>query len=345
MGYHIAKRGRYWWIYGRVKGARLDSSLRTTVKAEAEAIAKEKVRRALERAHGVRVIRNVKFGELLAKYLEYCEQNNRPSTYRKKQDLARYVLDYFGDVSLSVITTERIEGFKAARRRKLAPASVNREMALLKHALNLAVEWDYLEASPAARVKKFKEPPGRVRYLTRDEAAALIKACPANIRPIVLMALHTGMRRGEILSLDWEHVDLKRRQLRVVDTKNNESRVVPINEILYNCVRALPVGRGKVFTSRRGRAYVTIRKGFEAAVKTAGIKGFTFHDLRHTFASWLAMEGVPLSTIGRLLGHKTPQMTMRYAHLAPEYLADVVELLTQNEHSRKSGNGTDNVSS
>jgi len=344
MGYHIAKRGRYWWLYGRVKGTRLDSSLRTTVKAEAEAIAKEKVRRALERAHGVRVVRNIKLAPLLEKYLEYCEQNNRPSTFRKKRDLARYVLDYFGDVSLSAITTERIEAFKTTRRQKLAPASVNREMALLKHALNLAVEWDYLEVSAATRVKKFKEPPGRVRYLTRDEGAALVEACSANIRPIVLMALHTGMRRGEILALDWEHVDLKRRQIRVVDTKNNESRVVPINEILYNAVRGLPARRGKVFTNRRGRPYVSIRKGFEAAVKGAGIKAFTFHDLRHTFASWLAMEGVPLSTIGKLLGHKTPQMTMRYAHLAPEYLADVVELLTQNAHSGTKSKKGRNVS-
>ena len=113
MGYRIAKRGRYWWLFGRVKGTRLDSSLRTTGKAEAEAIAKEKVRRAFERAHGVRVIRNVKLGELFGKYLEYCEQNNRPSTYEKKRHLVRHILDFVGDVPLTSVTGERIDALKS----------------------------------------------------------------------------------------------------------------------------------------------------------------------------------------------------------------------------------------
>jgi integrase len=332
MGYRVTKRGRYYWLFGRVKGIRLDSSLRTTVKAEAEAIAKEKVRRALERVHGVRVIRNVKLGELFEKYLEYCEQNNRPSTHQKKRHLVRHILDFFGDVPLASVTRERVDAFKAARRRKLGPAAVNRELAALKHALRLAVEWDYLEASPAARVTKFKEPPGRVRYLTRDEADRLVAACSDELRPIVVAALHTGMRLGEILTLTWKHVDLKRRQIRVVDSKNNETRVVPMNDVLYNAVASLRRRDGVVFLSRYGRPYRSVKGGFEAALKRAEIDDFTFHDLRHTFASWLAMEGVPTSTIGKLLGHKTPQMTMRYAHLAPEYLADVVGLLTQNSH-------------
>jgi integrase len=330
MGYRIKKRGRYYWLFGRVKGVRLDSSLRTAVKKEAEEIAKAKVRKVLERVHGVRVIRNIKLGELFEKYLAYCEQNNRPSTYRKKCYLVRHILDFFGDVTLTTVTRERVEAFKAARRRKLGPAAVNREVAVLKHALRLAVEWDYLETSPAAGVTKFKEPPGRVRYLVREEAAALVEACYPTVRPVVLTALHTGMRLGEILALDWAHVDLKRRQLRVVDSKNNETRVVPINEILYNALASLNPKNGRVFKSRRGDPYRSIRTSFQAAIKQAGIEDFTFHDLRHTFASWLAMKGVPMSTIGKLLGHKTPQMTMRYAHLAPEYLADVVEVLTQN---------------
>jgi integrase len=306
--------------------------LRTTVKAEAEAIAKEKFRRALERAHGVRVIRNVKLGTLFEKYLAYCEQNNRPSTYQKKRYLVRHILDFFGDVPLTSVTRERVEAFTATRRRKLGPAAVNRELATLKHALNLAVEWDYLEVSPAARVKKFKEPPGRVRYLSRDEAARLVESCSEELRPIVVAALHTGLRLSEILALEWRHVDMKRRQLRVVDSKNNETRVVPMNDVLYNTVASLGRRDGEIFLSRYNRPYRSVKSGFEAARKRAKIDDFTFHDLRHTFASWLAMEGVPTSTIGKLLGHRTPQMTMRYAHLAPEYLADVVGLLVQKQH-------------
>jgi integrase len=306
--------------------------LRTTVKKEAEEIAKERVRKILRHAYGVRAVRNIKLGELLEKYLAYCKQNNRPSTYDGKRPFVNHILAFFGDVPLSSVTTERVEEFKSHRRETVGPATVNREMAALKHALNLAVEWDYLEASPAARVAKLKEPPGRVRYLTRAEADAVLAACTPELYPVVVTALHTGMRFSEILSLEWRDVDLKRRQLRVVDSKNNETRVVPINEILYNVLGSLRGRDGKVFKSRRGQPYRSVRTSFEKAVKEAGIKDFTFHDLRHTFASWLAMEGVPMSTIGKLLGHKTPYMTMRYAHLAPEYLADVVELLTQNQH-------------
>jgi hypothetical protein len=144
--------------------------LRTTAKKEAEAIAKEKVRRILDRAHGVRVIRSVKLGALFEKYLAYCQQNNRPSIFKKKRYLVRHILDFFGDIPLASVTRERVDAFKAARRRKLGPAAVNHEFAALKHGLHLAVELDYLETSLADRVKKFKEPPGRLRYLTREEA-------------------------------------------------------------------------------------------------------------------------------------------------------------------------------
>ncbi|MGD8718575.1 MAG: site-specific integrase [Candidatus Zixiibacteriota bacterium] len=336
MGYRIAKRGKYYWLFGRIKGVRLDSSLRTTSKKEAEEIAKARVRKTLERVHGIRGVWDIRLAALLEKYLAYCEQNNRPSTYNRKRPFIDHILAYFGDVPLSSITTEQIEAFKIHRRRTVGPATVNREMAALKHALNLAVEWDYLEVSPAARVKKFKEPPGRVRYLNRGEADALVAACSPELRPVVVTSLNTGMRIGEILALEWADVDLKRRQLRIVDSKNNDSRVVPINEILYNALRSIRGRDGKVFLSSRGKPYQSIRTAFARALKEAGIDDFTFHDLRHTFASWLAMEGVPTSTIGKILGHKTPQMTMRYAHLAPDYLVDVVELLTQNKHKNKS---------
>ncbi len=135
------------------------------------------------------------------------------------------------------------------------------------------------------------------------------------------------MRQGELLALEWDDVDLQRRQIRISDSKTGDARVVPVNELLYNILSELGPKSGKVFKNRRGTGYSWINSAFKNAIKHAGINDFRFHDLRHTFASWLAMKGVPLSTIGRLLGHKTAQMTMRYAHLAPDYLADVVEVL------------------
>jgi integrase len=332
MGYRIKKRGKYYWLFGRVKGVRLDSSLRTTVKKEAEELAKEQVRKVLKRVYGARTIKNINFKTLTEKYLDYCKSNNRGSTHGKKQFIIRNLLDYFGDIPVGSITPEQVEAFKAKRLKKVKPATVNRDLAALKHALRLAVDWGYLEGSPAERVRQLKEPPGRVRYLTREEAAGLIKECSKGLRPLVVAALHTGMRQGELLALEWCDVDFKRRQIRVVNSKTHDSRVVPMNEMLYNTLLPLRRKEGRVFISRRGRPYSEIGSTFKLALDRAGIEDFRFHDLRHTFASWLAMEGIPLTAIGQLLGHKTARMTMRYAHLAPEYLANVVEVLTQNLH-------------
>lgn len=280
--------------------------------------------------HGIRGVKDIAFRKLMEKYAEYCESNNRPSTYAKKRFNIANLVEHFGDVPVGSITPEQIEAYKRKRLREVKPATVNRDLAALKHALRLAVKWGYLEASPADQVGKFREPPGRMRYLTREEAAALIDSCSKELRPLVVAAIHTGMRLGELLALEWEHVDLGRRQIRVVDSKNNDFRVVPMNAVVYNELLLAARRKGRVFTSRYGRPYRWIHNGFRAACARADIKDFTFHDLRHTFASWLAMEGVPLSTIGNLLGHRTTQMTARYAHLAPGYLADVVEVLTQN---------------
>jgi integrase len=335
MGYRIAKRGRYYWLFGRVKGIRLDSSLRTTSKREAEEFAKEKVRKVLKRVFGARTIKNINFAALMEKYSDYCKSNNKGSTHGKKQFIIKNLLEHFGDVSVGSITPEQVEAFKATRLKKVKPATVNRDLAALKHALRLAVEWGYLEGSPADRVRQLKEPPGRVRYLTHEEADRLVESCSKWLRPLVVTALHTGMRQGELLALEWGDVDLKRRQIRVVDSKTHDSRVVPMNEMLYNTLSPLRRKEGKVFVSRRGRPYSEIGSTFKAALARASIEDFRFHDLRHTFASWLAMEGIPLTAIAQLLGHKTARMTMRYAHLAPEYLADVVEVLTRNSHKEE----------
>ncbi|MGD8718358.1 MAG: tyrosine-type recombinase/integrase [Candidatus Zixiibacteriota bacterium] len=343
MGYRIKKRGKYYWLFGRIKGVRLDSSLRTTSKKEAEEIAKARVQKVLKRVHGIRGVKDIGFRALMEKYAEYCESNNRPSTYSKKQFNIANLVEHFGDVPVGAITPEQIEAFKRKRLRKVKPATVNRDLAALKHALRLAVKWGYLEASPADHVDGLREPPGRVRYLAPEEAEKLIGACSKWLRPLVIAALHTGMRQGELLALEWDDVDMKRRQIRVADSKTGDARVVPVNELLYNILEGLGSRKGKVFKNSRGKGYSWINSAFKNALVEAGIKEFRFHDLRHTFASWLAMEGVPLSTIGRLLGHKTAQMTMRYAHLAPDYLADVVEVLTRNAHGGETSEETESV--
>ncbi|MCB9789282.1 MAG: site-specific integrase, partial [Deltaproteobacteria bacterium] len=222
--------------------------------------------------------------------------------------------------------------------RPRSPATGNRYLAALSHALGVAVkEWEWLESSPISRVTKQREPRGRTRYLDdgkhgTDERARLLAACdegPAYLRPVVMLALATGMRRGEILGLRWRDVDLASGTLTLWETKNGERRVVPATGAALDELRAWaqvqPLDRSAhVFTGT-----TSFHHAFERAVARAGIEDFNFHDLRHTCASHLAMSGAPLLDIAAILGHKTLSMVKRYAHLSPTHLRNVLERSNQ----------------
>lgn len=210
-------------------------------------------------------------------------------------------------------------------------ADVNRTMAAMSSALSFAVkELEWLEENPMKRVRKFKEPPGRVRYLSEEELAELLKACKASknadLPLAVMLSLSTGARQAEIMGLSWKQIDLKAKTAQLPDTKNGERRALPIvGEAL-----ALLTERGKIRkidddrvfpASRRSKkadAVVDLRKPWEAALKAAKIEDFHWHDLRHTCASYMAMSGVSLLEMAKLLGHKDVKMTMRYSHLSPQ---------------------------
>ncbi len=166
----------------------------------------------------------------------------------------------------------------------------------------------------------------RLRYLTREEADRLIKACYEtpkchHLAPIVITALQTGMRRGEILRLKWDNVDFKNGYIYVEDSKNKTSRLIPMSQTLRQTLSNLPrhLSSPYVFWHDNGKPYDDIKHSFNKVLKRAGIKVFTFHDLRHTFASHLVMNGVDLMTVKELLGHKDIKMTMRYSHLSPDH--------------------------
>jgi integrase len=247
---------------------------------------------------------------------------------------------------LSKLTTAQIEKYKITRGESVAPATVNRELALLKHMLTKAVEWGYLKDNPAKSVKLLKELPGRLRYLEAEEIERFLDSCNDDpqvpyLGPIVTMALHTGMRLDEILGLRWDDIDLKHRLITITKTKNNERKTIPINDVLYEELSRLPrhVTSPYLFCHPGGTRILRIDRSFRSALKRAGVDKFRFHDLRHTFASHLAMRGVPLEIIGTLLGHKDPKMTKRYAHLSPTSLKAAVATLqdlrqgTKREHT------------
>jgi integrase len=248
------------------------------------------------------------------------------------------------DGLLSKLTAAAIEKYKVHRSQGVKAATVNRELALLKHMLTKAVDWGYLKQNPTKSVKLLKEPPGRLRYLEPEEIERVLEACDdpqvPYLRAIVVVALHTGMRLGEILGLRWGDLDVRHRLISITGIKNNERKTIPINEILYEELATLPrhVTSPYLFCHPDGAPILRIDRSFHSVLTRAGIEGFRFHDLRHTFASHLVMRGVPLETIGALLGHKDPKMTKRYAHLSPTTLKDAVTTLldlhvgTKREH-------------
>jgi integrase len=197
-----------------------------------------------------------------------------------------------------------------------------------------AVDWEMIEESalrPIRRVKLLQEDNKRLRYLSAEECQNLIAASSEHLRPIVTVALNTGLRKSEIFNLEWErHIDFKHGFVLVDKSKNGQRREIPMNhslrEALEGVIRRLDIPY--VFQhGRSGRQYSDIRNSFYKACRKAGITDFHFHDLRHTFASHLVMGGIDLTTVKALLGHKNISMTLRYSHLAPSHMTKAVDTL------------------
>ncbi|MHB1753816.1 MAG: tyrosine-type recombinase/integrase [Acidiferrobacter sp.] len=212
-------------------------------------------------------------------------------------------------------------------------ATINRYLAALSVVLaTCAKSWEWLEISPMRRVEKRKEPRGRVRYLSDDERERLLGACRdhPDLYAAVMLALTTGARRMEIMSLSWGQVDLSRRVILLEDTKNGERRPLPIVgpalDILRERAKVRRLDTDLVFPGRtHPKQPVDLRTPWETALRRASIENFHWHDLRHTTASYLAMNGAGLQEIAAVLGHKTLAMVKRYAHLSHEHVAGVME--------------------
>jgi len=267
-------------------------------------------------------------------FTRYFEAKARKKSLAEDQRLAEHLKLYFGaPTRLRDLTASKIAAYKAARltaksvRRKnddgkpttLSAASINRPLALLRHLLRMAaVDWEVLPRVPVIRLER--EPQGRIRWLEPEEEVRLLDACAksanTSLLPMVTVALETGLRKGELLGLTWDRIDMSRGVIRLEVTKSGKRREVPMRQGVYNVLSALP-------KPHEGRVWpdIEIRSAFETAVEAAKLDApLTFHDLRHSFASWWMMRGGKLESLSKILGHATLAMTMRYAHLSPEHL-------------------------
>ena len=246
-----------------------------------------------------------------------------------------------GDVLLSELTPvlisehrELLSQTETIRKTKKSNATVNRYLAALSTAISTAInEWGWMEENPLRKVSKLKEPRGRVRYLSDEERELLLIACKESHNPdlylTVILAMSTGGRRAEIWGLSWKCVDLKNGFITFEETKNDEPRSVPLTghalEMMLERSKTRRIETNLVFPSRVDpQKHFDFRRPFVMALKAAQIEDFRWHDLRHCAASYLVMAGVDMRTVAEILGHKTIQMTQRYAHLSPEHLKDAV---------------------
>lgn len=333
----IFKRERspfYWISYAGPDGRIIRESTKSKSYREAEEMLLIRKRDVLAGSiPAIKITPAYTFFGLSGHYIEWATKQR---SIRTKLWMMKVLVQEFGNLKLSHFTTMLAEGFQSKLMAEgKAPATVNRYMALLKHCFTKAYEWEMVGEDvlkKVRRVKMLKESNQRTRYLSKEESHSLIEACASHLKPIVITALNTGMRKEEILSLEWEkHIDLRHGFIYLDQTKNGEGRTIPINGILKDTFLGLVrrLDSPYVFTDEKGRRFKEVTKSFYSACKKAGIRGIVFHSLRHTFASQLVMAGVDLMTVKELLGHKSLTMTLRYSHLAPSHKVKALNILQE----------------
>lgn len=253
----------------------------------------------------------------------------------QEQDRARRILDQhlipaFGGDRLSRITRQQVEGYLATRAGQVKAGTVNKEFIRLRHLLNRAVAWGCLKANPCKGVKPMKEPPPRVKYLVPEQVDRLLEACGRHsmgLWAIAAIAMNTGMRQGEILGLTWADVDLQAKTVTLRKTKNNESRIVPLNREGLTALEQMRQPSDLFTPVFSGWTRAKLTMAFRRTCQRAGIADFRFHDLRHHAASWLTMKGVNQRTIEAICGWKDPRTARRYQHLNTAALHEAVAKL------------------
>lgn len=330
----LFRRGNTWWFSLYLNGKRIRKSLGTSNRKEAE-LAYAKI---LEKLHTPQQSEKVQYSMLTYEeffwnhYIPYCE--GRHASIRTKKYIYNVIPDWFRRLKLTEIATVHIERLQSAQlQRGVSVSTVNKICNLVMASLRKAYDWDYITEF---RIKyhPLKGETKRLRYLTEEECIKLINVAREPLRSMIIIALHTGMRKGEILGLRWEDIDFKNRVIHLEKTKNHERRDIHMNETVYQTLLRLKtapqVSLKWVFVNpktgeRFERCYP--KREFQQVCKKAGIEDFHFHDLRHTFASHLVMRGVDIKTVQELLGHKKIEMTLRYSHLAESHKAEAVRKL------------------
>lgn len=281
---------------------------------------------------------------------EYVVPTNKFSEQRIKwYTLNSALIPFFGKMPIGEIKAHHIEQYKAQRVRDgLANKSIKNHLTVLSKCLTCAYSWLELPSRPP-EIPWPKCPPPQTDYLSPDECEVLLSHANGMFREMILAALRTGMRQGELKGLQWSAIDWESRvvivkhsycdrEKKIGPPKNNRIRSIPLDTDLYEILYRKRRNTGFVFTNAKGQPlnHSWISYHLEKACQRAGLRQISWHVLRHTFASHLAMRGVPLNAVQALLGHSTIIMTMRYAHVAPSTMRAAIELLNPKRFAARS---------
>ena len=286
-------------------------------------------------------------------YLSYVRDTVKKRSWKRDELCLRHLKDFFKGRKLSNIKPQDIDDYKASRLNEVAPATVNRELEVLRHLFHLAERWNkFFGKNPVSRAGLLPLSNSKERILSLDEEKRLLSVCDTYLRSIIVTALYTGMRKGEVISLKWENIDLDNGIITIdqTNTKSKKARRIPINSVVRRLLleqRLMSAGNDHVFLSSKGFPYLrqdSLNRAFTLALQKADIKGLRFHDLRHTAATRMIESGFSIVAVKEILGHASLDMTMRYAH-PNESLKSALEGLSlyySDSLGHKSGHIKDN---
>ena len=333
----VYKRGKIWYIGYSVNGRLIREAIGESRKFAEIVLGKKRADVRENRFLDVKKTEKIKFEDFAKTFIElHSKLNKRPRVARRDEQLVNHLTKYFLGKYLYEITPRHIEEYKKTRKeakrkggKTIAAATVNRELACLKCMFNKAITWGKAENNPVKKVDLFKENNSRTRYLEKEQIPGLLDNAAPHLKPILILALFTGMRKSEILTLQWKNINIQQGVIYLLHTKNGERREVLMNNVVKKTLIAVPKNPDSpyIFCHENGKPYLNVRKSFDAVLKKCGIIDFKFHDLRHTFASQLVMAGIDLKTVQELLGHKSIEMTLRYSHLSPDHKWKAVDIL------------------
>ncbi len=333
MGIYLRRKSWYFdFIHQGVRYAGAIGPVSKTVAKEE--FARKKAAVVEGKLNPLRARRSPLFKDFAEELLNHKRTFLRPSSADRIFFALKPLRERFGSKRLQDVSAFEIERYRRDRKASgRTDVTVNRELQCLRDLFNRAIAWGKAWENPMQKVKLQREENARVRYLTEDEEEKLLEACGKSLHPVVVTALNTGLRRRELISLTWANMDFARGLVTVqaAYAKTGERRSIPMNAPVIKILNELKLKAGElphVFLNSKGRPHThQVSRTFEETAKRAKITDFHFHDLRHTFASRLIMNGVDLRTVQVLMGHKTINMTVRYAHLAPDHLKKAVESL------------------